>query len=96
TLPHKVDSAKGERRARLIVPHEDGTPSRPAPAKASGRTGSTRAGLRRGGGKAGSGEKPAKERPPGLRSVGGSVLHGLQANAAHRALSGFLIFFLAF
>ncbi len=88
TLPHKVDSAKGERRARLIVPHEDAIPSRPAPAKASGRTGSTRAGLRRGG--------STKERPPGLRSVGGSVLHGLQANAAHRALSGFLIFFLAF
>ncbi|PQM20919.1 hypothetical protein Sfr7A_24710 [Streptomyces xinghaiensis] len=33
---------------------------------------------------------------PGLRSVGPSVLHGLQANAALRALSGFLIFFLAF
>lgn len=88
TLPHKVDSAKGERRARLIVPHrdEEAVP-RPAPGK-----GSTRAGLRKGG----NGEKPAKERPPGLRSVGGSVLHGLQANAAHRALSGFLIFFLAF
>lgn len=92
TLPHKVDSAKGERRARLIVPHHEETVPRPAPGKASGRTGSTRAGLRR----RGNGEKPAKERPPGLRSVGGSVLHGLQANAAHRALSGFLIFFLAF
>ncbi|MCC5032794.1 hypothetical protein DMH02_005960 [Streptomyces sp. WAC 00631] len=33
---------------------------------------------------------------PGLRSVGPSVLHGLQANTALRALSGFLIFFLAF
>ncbi len=96
TLPHKVDSAKGERRARLIVPHHDEPAPRPAPGRTSGRTGSTRAGLRRGRGKAGNGEKPAKERPPGLRSVGGSVLHGLQANAAHRALSGFLIFFLAF
>ncbi len=87
TLPPKVDSAKGERRARLIVPHHEDAAPRPAPGK-----GSTRAGLRRGG----NGQKPAKERPPGLRSVGGSVLHGLQANAAHRALSGFLIFFLAF
>ncbi|WP_065487835.1 MFS transporter [Streptomyces sp. PTY087I2] len=95
TLPHKVDSAKGERRARLIVPHHDETPARPAPGTSAGSKGSTRAGLRKGG-KAGGREKPARERPPGLRSVGGSVLHGLQANAAHRALSGFLIFFLAF
>ncbi|MEU0370056.1 MFS transporter [Streptomyces sp. NPDC006283] len=36
------------------------------------------------------------ETKPSLRTVGPSVLHGLQANAAHRALSGFLIFFLAF
>ncbi|MHC3821665.1 MFS transporter, partial [Streptomyces sp. DT9] len=35
------------------------------------------------------------ETRPGLRSVGPAVLHGLQANAAHRAHSGFLIFFLA-
>ncbi|MFJ4920975.1 MFS transporter [Streptomyces sp. NPDC088725] len=33
---------------------------------------------------------------PSLRTVGPSVLHGLEANATHRALSGFLIFFLAF
>ncbi|MFI6639533.1 MFS transporter [Streptomyces sp. NPDC050504] len=57
TLPHKVDSAKGERTAHL-VPH--------------------------------GGRKPT------LRNVGPSVLHGLQANAALRSLSGFLIFFLAF
>ncbi len=82
TLPHKVDSAKGERKARLAVPHEEAP--RPVAAtggKKGGRTGSTRNG---------------RDRPPGLRSVGPSVLHGLQANAAHRALSGFLIFFLAF
>ncbi|MEU1281689.1 MFS transporter [Streptomyces sp. NPDC005805] len=36
------------------------------------------------------------EKKPSLRTVGPSVLHGLQANAAHRGLSGFLIFFLAF
>lgn len=37
-----------------------------------------------------------REKRPTLRSVGPSVLHGLQANAAFRMLSGFLIFFLAF
>ncbi|MFJ8918070.1 MFS transporter [Streptomyces sp. NPDC102415] len=88
TLPPKVDSAKGERKARLVVPHEDaGPPPVSTPKDATGgRTGSTWAARRRNG----------REKPPGLRSVGPSVLHGLQANAAHRALSGFLIFFLAF
>ncbi|WP_256331347.1 MULTISPECIES: MFS transporter [unclassified Streptomyces] len=66
SLPPKVDSAKGEVRARLA--------SREASARPAG------------GGK----------RKPGLRTVGPSVLHGLQANAALRALSGFLTFFLAF
>lgn len=36
------------------------------------------------------------EKKPSLRSVGPSVVHGLQANAGFRMLSGFLIFFLAF
>ncbi|MEV7275591.1 MFS transporter [Streptomyces sp. NPDC093111] len=36
------------------------------------------------------------EKRPSLRTVGPSVLHGLQANASQRMLSGFLIFFLAF
>ncbi|MCA1224094.1 MFS transporter, partial [Streptomyces sp. 8L] len=45
--------------------------------------------------KAGKAEKADKPRPS-LRTVGPSVLHGLQANASHRALSGFLTFFLAF
>ncbi|MEW2066297.1 MFS transporter [Streptomyces sp. NPDC007346] len=106
TLPPKVDSAKGERRARLIEPLGEPPVPRPAPQPNGG---STRAGLwrsrdphkngapRKNNGDARkNGEKPARERPPGLRSVGGPVLHGLQANAAHRALSGFLIFFLAF
>ncbi|ARF56936.1 MFS transporter [Streptomyces gilvosporeus] len=65
SLPHKVDSAKGEGRARLAA--------RDAAAVSGGT--------------------PPK---PGLRTVGPSVLHGLQANAALRALSGFLTFFLAF
>ncbi|TJZ52890.1 MFS transporter [Streptomyces piniterrae] len=65
SLPHKVDSAKGEGRARLASRDESAGPA-PAP------------------------------RRPGLRTVGPSVLHGLQANACLRALSGFLTFFLAF
>ncbi|MEU0299012.1 MFS transporter [Streptomyces sp. NPDC006175] len=86
TLPHKVDSAKGERKARLVVPHEEtATPPPRVNTSRSNRSGSTR--LRR---------RNGREKPPGLRSVGPSVLHGLQANGAHRALSGFLIFFLAF
>ncbi|MEU2230052.1 MFS transporter [Streptomyces vietnamensis] len=56
-MPHKVDSAKGERRAHLLT---------------------------------------HGEKKPSLRTVGPSVLHGLEANAAQRMLSGFLIFFLAF
>ncbi|MFF1559907.1 MFS transporter [Streptomyces sp. NPDC058279] len=59
TLPHKVDEAKGERRARLST-HEP------------------------------------HSRKPGLRTISRPVLCGLLANAAMRALSGFLIFFLAF
>lgn len=86
TLPHKVDSAKGERKARLVLPHEEAArPAAPAASPGKGGRGSTRTVGRKG-----------REKPPGLRSVGPSVLHGLQANASHRALSGFLIFFLAF
>lgn len=83
TLPHKVDSAKGERRAQLVKPHGHQPSVRTRPSRANGKNGRARA----------NGEK---EKRPGLRTVGPSVLHGLQANAAHRALSGFLIFFLAF
>lgn len=36
------------------------------------------------------------EKKPSLRTVGPAVLHGLEANASQRMLSGFLIFFLAF
>lgn len=86
TLPPKVDSAKGERKARLVVPHDEERP--PADLRPGGST-------RKNGAKGASGKK-GRDKPPGLRSVGPSVLHGLQANASHRALSGFLIFFLAF
>ncbi|MEU1371872.1 MFS transporter [Streptomyces sp. NPDC005803] len=112
TLPHKVDSAKGERKAHLVPPHGEGSPrpdlrkpdapgngKKPAgpkdelrPRRGTGFRGRTRFGER-----TRSREKNGeREKRPGLRSVGPSVLHGLQANASHRALSGFLIFFLAF
>ncbi|MFB6871290.1 MFS transporter [Streptomyces sp. NPDC056323] len=81
TLPPKVDSAKGERKAQLVPPHGVAV-SR----SESGRGAGGRARRRDRNG----------EKRPGLRSVGPSVLNGLQANCAHRALSGFLIFFLAF
>ncbi|WP_335933847.1 MFS transporter [Streptomyces sp. PTD5-9] len=84
TLPGAVDSAKGERKARLAPPYGV-LPPRPLAQRAAGRWGRGRRGRERNG-----------ERRPGLRSVGPSVLNGLQANATHRALSGFLIFFLAF
>ncbi|MFF8918935.1 MFS transporter [Streptomyces sp. NPDC015032] len=79
TLPHKVDSSKGERKAQLVPPYGVTSP-RPAVR----RNGKTR------------GREKNGEKRPGLRSVGPSVLNGLQANTTHRALSGFLIFFLAF
>ncbi|MGD3109056.1 MFS transporter [Streptomyces sp. YGL11-2] len=66
SLPHKVDSGKGEARARLASRDTAAGPVH--------------------------GPRPK----PGLRTVGPSVLHGLQANAALRSLSGFLTFFLAF
>ncbi len=69
SLPHRVDSAKGEARAELSA-GEDAGPDRP--------------------------DRRWQEKRPGLRSVGGPVLHALQANASLRALSGFLTLFLAF
>ncbi|MEU8707668.1 MFS transporter [Streptomyces sp. NPDC048565] len=96
TLPPKVDSAKGEHKARLVVPHEDTVPAPAGPAKDTGHEKSGRTGRTGKNGSTLSGRRNGREKPPGLRSVGPSVLHGLQANAAHRGLSGFLIFFLAF
>ncbi|MEU1473582.1 MFS transporter [Streptomyces sp. NPDC005761] len=86
TLPHKVDSAKGERKAHLVPPHGEGA-VRPEPLRKDITPKSE---------KKAKGKEKNGEKRPGLRSVGPSVLHGLQANASHRALSGFLIFFLAF
>lgn len=83
TLPPKVDSAKGERKAQLVPPHGVAVSRSESGRGVGGRA--RRRDRDRNGGKR-----------PGLRSVGPSVLNGLQANCAHRALSGFLIFFLAF
>ncbi|MEU4200971.1 MFS transporter [Streptomyces sp. NPDC045470] len=84
SLPHKVDSAKGEGRARLAS-GEDGAGLGKAAGELPGKA---------------AGERPGKAlaggRRPGLRTVGPSVLHGLHANCALRSLSGLLTFFLAF
>lgn len=69
-LPPKVDSAKGEEKARMVNLRET--------------VGVAEEDQDRG------------QRRPGLRAVGSSVLHALQANASLRALSGFLTMFLAF
>lgn len=95
TMPPKVDSAKGERKARLVTPYADDTP---APRRQI-TTGNRKNGDRKNGDRKNGDRRNGsngREKPPGLRSVGPAVLHGLQANASHRALSGFLIFFLAF
>lgn len=95
TLPPVVDSAKGERKAHLVhVPHPKSDRG-----DRDGKNGKGRKGRKDGKGDRESRadrKERERERRPGLRTVGPSVLHGLQANAAHRALSGFLIFFLAF
>ncbi|MET7935998.1 MFS transporter [Streptomyces sp. NPDC005322] len=93
TLPHKVDSSKGEARARLTSgqhhPHLPVTVRRP-----KARVGSKASGARSGGWfRARLG---GRSRGPGLRTVGPSVLHALQACASLKALSGFLTLFLAF
>ncbi|MEU9762427.1 MFS transporter [Streptomyces sp. NPDC047987] len=128
TLPPKVDSAKGERRARLVPPYgvlpprprverskercweqngagdreENGEKNNGAKSNGEKENGEkdngerVRANRRSGRGRRLRGREREGERRPGLRTVGPSVLNGLQANAAHRALSGLLIFFLAF
>ncbi|MEV6671773.1 MFS transporter [Streptomyces sp. NPDC051162] len=88
SLPHKVDSAKGEARARLVS-GEHRSALRPALERHRSTV------RRKTGGKQGR-QRNGKASRPGLRTVGSSVLHALQANSAMRMLSGFLTFFLAF
>ncbi|WP_431980239.1 MFS transporter [Streptomyces qinglanensis] len=87
SLAPKVDSAKGERPARLapaaaVLPVPGGAPGGHRPAAQHQPEPERSAGERRS--------------RPGLRTVGASVLSALFANSALRALSGFLTFFLAF
>ncbi|MGK5548162.1 MFS transporter [Streptomyces sp. URMC 127] len=96
SLPHKVDSAKGEARARLVSGEPSSYRSRRAAAPAGWTVRRSWKGGNRVGNKAGKKNGARKNRPPGLRTVGSSVLHALQANSALRMLSGFLTFFLAF
>lgn len=144
TLPHKVDSAKGEAKARLtsgehhfghrtaghraarpaavpttppeVVTVADPTAAprpgpnpAPAPGPGGGRFGPRSAGGpgggftgRPGGGFAGrlrggpGGGCTGRGKKPGLRTVGPSVLHALQACSSLKALSGFLTLYLAF
>ncbi|QKV94344.1 MFS transporter [Streptomyces sp. NA02950] len=76
-------------------------PTAPSGARFGGRSGSgvwSRFGTQPGGWFGGifGGRSPDRERRPGLRTVGPSVLHALQACASLKALSGFLTLFLAF
>ncbi|WP_421110820.1 MFS transporter [Streptomyces sp. NEAU-S77] len=133
TLPHKVDSAKGEAKARLtsgehhfghrtaghrppghrapwhraagpttvpttapeVVTVADPKPTPPPPAAPNPDPGGGRFGRWFAGG-LGGGSGGGDGRKPGLRTVGPSVLHALQACASLKSLSGFLTLYLAF
>lgn len=98
SLPHKVDSAKGERRALLTAYEaahsQDGDGS--GTADTAGTAGEAGGGGTAGKSRNGNGSGGGKPRRPGLRTVGASVFNALVANSSLRALSGFLTFFLAF
>nr|WP_307792228.1 MFS transporter [Streptomyces verrucosisporus] len=102
SLPHKVDSAKGERRA-LLTAYEaahsrdgDGGTDTGGGAAGESGAGAAAAGSTTGRSGNGNGNGNGKPRRPGLRTVGASVFNALLANSSLRALSGFLTFFLAF
>ncbi|MDG9704193.1 MFS transporter [Streptomyces sp. DH37] len=98
SLPHKVDSAKGERRALLTAYEaEHGGGAGDGDGDGSGDAGDgSEEGARGSAGRNGGNGNGGKPRRPGLRTVGASVLNALIANSSLRALSGFLTFFLAF
>ncbi|MDI6413563.1 MFS transporter [Streptomyces albus] len=93
SLDPKVDSAKGERPARLTKSAEPGDGEGTEPARSGAGAGEPRP---RKGAVAGEPRRREGAPRPGLRTVGGAVLNALSANAALRGLSGFLTFFLAF
>ncbi|MDT3398904.1 MFS transporter [Streptomyces sp. B1866] len=92
TLPPKVDSSEGEARAKLTTGerhlHLPAAAKAKVEARAAARTAAraARAAAR----------EERRGRRPGLRTVGTSVLHALQACSALKTLSGFLTLFLAF
>ncbi|MEC3994756.1 MFS transporter [Actinacidiphila sp. DG2A-62] len=94
TLDPKVDSARGENKARLSASEEPYEQARDLPGSGDGVGGAVGDRLVKGGGRGRRGGRPAQ--PPGLLGVGSSVLHALQGNCGLRALSGFLTMFLAF
>ncbi|MFH8990709.1 MFS transporter [Streptomyces sp. NPDC017940] len=88
TLPHKVDSAKGESKALLAADEEHLRLKRARERHRERHAGQDRSQDRD--------DDTSRRGRLGLRTVGPSVTHGLVVNAAQRGLSGFLIFFLAF
>jgi MFS family permease len=94
TLDPKVDSARGENKARLSASEEPYEQARDLPGSGDGVGGAVGDRLVKGGGRGRRGGRAAQ--PPGLLGVGSSVLHALQGNCGLRALSGFLTMFLAF
>ncbi|WP_435853467.1 MFS transporter [Streptomyces smyrnaeus] len=112
SLDHKVDSAKGERPARLaplapVMPVPPPSSSEgPGASEASSAPSASPAPSDSSappesestarGGQEGPRNGKQPGPRPGLRTVGVSVLSALFANSALRALSGFLTFFLAF
>ncbi|NUP35903.1 MAG: MFS transporter [Streptomyces sp.] len=99
TLPHKVDSAKGEGKVQLTSGEHHLHLPKPthSASDTSGKagdisdTGDT-------GEKSNKTDKVSDKAPRrvGLRNVSPSVLHALEACSSLKALSGFLTFFLAF
>ncbi|KAK1186168.1 MFS transporter [Streptomyces sp. NBS 14/10] len=108
TLPHKVDSAKGEGKVQLTSGEHHLHLPKPthSASDTSGKAGDTSNTSDSGdtGDTGDTGEKSNKTdkvsdkapRRVGLRNVSPSVLHALEACSSLKALSGFLTFFLAF
>ncbi|MFK4267971.1 MFS transporter [Streptomyces milbemycinicus] len=100
TLPHKVDSAKGEGKVQLTSGEHHLHLPKPTHAAndTSGKTSDTSDIDEREDKKTDKTDKVRDKAPRrvGLRNVSPSVLHALEACSSLKALSGFLTFFLAF
>ncbi|MFD8380738.1 MFS transporter [Streptomyces sp. NPDC059679] len=99
TLPHKVDSAKGEGKVQLTSGEHHLHLPKPTHSASgtSGKAGDT-SGTGDSGDRSNKTDKVGDKAPRrvGLRNVSPSVLHALEACSSLKALSGFLTFFLAF